>query len=310
MMKNMRNDPRMSIQEFIQLITNILNGGIVTPQEAHETINQESQPEVVENTQPSEYNGYSLHIGLNKVNPNFYGGWDGRLAGCINDANDMQNLAKNSGFVVHNQLIDGAATLQAISTNIADLASKAKYGDTVLITYSGHGGSIEDDNADEPDKKDETWVLFDGQMIDDQLYLLLKNFVHGVKIVVISDSCHSGSITRSGYGDRSIQQYAAGANYAIQRPQLALARALKRASKDPFNATVLLLSGCADNQYSMDGKKNGLFTEKLLANYRKDLSWKNLHSAILRDMPSTQSPKLFVYGSESESIINEKAFSY
>ena len=32
--------------------------------------------------------GISLNIGLNSVDPNHYGGWDGQLAGCENDAND------------------------------------------------------------------------------------------------------------------------------------------------------------------------------------------------------------------------------
>ena len=35
----------------------------------------------------------SLHIGLNFVDPKKYGGWDGMLAGCVNDANAMQEVA-------------------------------------------------------------------------------------------------------------------------------------------------------------------------------------------------------------------------
>ena len=37
--------------------------------------------------------GISLNIGLNSVDPNHYGGWDGQLAGCENDANDMAEIA-------------------------------------------------------------------------------------------------------------------------------------------------------------------------------------------------------------------------
>ena len=37
--------------------------------------------------------GISLHIGLNSVDPNSYEGWDGRLAGCVNDANSMKQIA-------------------------------------------------------------------------------------------------------------------------------------------------------------------------------------------------------------------------
>ena len=44
--------------------------------------------------------GISLNIGLNSVDPNHYGGWDGQLAGCENDANDMAKIARASNFDV------------------------------------------------------------------------------------------------------------------------------------------------------------------------------------------------------------------
>ncbi|MDP9071378.1 MAG: caspase family protein, partial [Actinomycetota bacterium] len=34
--------------------------------------------------------GMSLHIGLNRVDPDGYNGWSGDLAGCENDARDMR----------------------------------------------------------------------------------------------------------------------------------------------------------------------------------------------------------------------------
>jgi hypothetical protein len=44
--------------------------------------------------------GISLHIGLNSVDPAHYGGWNGQLAGCENDANDMADIASSSNFDV------------------------------------------------------------------------------------------------------------------------------------------------------------------------------------------------------------------
>ena len=37
-------------------------------------------------------NARSIHFGLNHVDPGAYNGWDGELAGCINDARDMQAM--------------------------------------------------------------------------------------------------------------------------------------------------------------------------------------------------------------------------
>ncbi|MDO9353357.1 MAG: hypothetical protein Q7T55_06665, partial [Solirubrobacteraceae bacterium] len=42
--------------------------------------------------------GLSLHLGLNLVSPAAYGGWDGPLAACEFDANDMAAIAKSKGM--------------------------------------------------------------------------------------------------------------------------------------------------------------------------------------------------------------------
>ena len=41
-----------------------------------------------------EAKGISLHLGLNVVDPDHYGGWDGALKACEADANAMEALAK------------------------------------------------------------------------------------------------------------------------------------------------------------------------------------------------------------------------
>ena len=43
--------------------------------------------------------GISLHIGLNRVDPAHYKGWDGALQGCENDANDLRAIAEAAAMV-------------------------------------------------------------------------------------------------------------------------------------------------------------------------------------------------------------------
>ncbi len=43
----------------------------------------------------SKARGVSLHVGLNAVSAAAYGGWDGPLAACEFDANDMAAIAKS-----------------------------------------------------------------------------------------------------------------------------------------------------------------------------------------------------------------------
>ena len=51
--------------------------------------------------------------------------------------------------------------------------------------------------AEETDQLDETWVLYDRQLLDDELYDLWCRFAPGVRILMISDSCHSGTVSRA-----------------------------------------------------------------------------------------------------------------
>ena len=126
--------------------------------------------------------GLSLHIGLNHVDPAHYQGWDGALNACIANARDMRALGKKKGFAGNTLLLDGQATAAAVSAAIQDAAKKLAKGDMLFLTYSGHGGQVRDTNGDEKDndRMDETWVLFDRQLVDDELYALWGKFNTGL----------------------------------------------------------------------------------------------------------------------------------
>jgi hypothetical protein len=62
--------------------------------------------------------------------------------------------------------------------------------------YSGHGNQVPDLDGEEPDKLDETWCLYDGQMIDDELYRMYGALAEGVRVLILSDSCHSGTVAK------------------------------------------------------------------------------------------------------------------
>ena len=101
-------------------------------------------------------NGFSLHIGLNAVDPNHYAGWSGPLNACEFDEIDMTELARGQGFTP-TQLLTKAATRNAVISEMGKAAKTLKAGDIFLVTYSGHGGQMQDQNGDESDSMDETW---------------------------------------------------------------------------------------------------------------------------------------------------------
>jgi hypothetical protein len=264
--------------------------------------------------------GISLHIGVNSVDPGHYGGWSGPLKACEFDAEDLRELADGQGYT-STALLTQNATRGSVLKALEDAAASLSSGDIFLITYSGHGGQVPDENGDEQDLTDETWCLYDGQLIDDELYVAWSAFGPGVRVLVLSDSCHSGSVTRAALamaqsetltkGPIAEMLGTAGASYRYM-PDDAAVRTFRKNKqfysdiqhsmpKDlpKLNATVRLISGCQDNQLSLDGTFNGLFTGQLLRVWSSgafDENYAAFHKAILQRMPASQSPNHFVIG--------------
>jgi len=262
--------------------------------------------------------GLSLHIGLNFVDPNHYQGWDGQLAACEFDAKDMSALAKKKGFKP-TMLIREEASASAVTEAITDAANQLKVGDMLFVTYSGHGGQVPDKNGDEKDKMDETWVLYDRQLIDDELYTLWSRFAPGVRIFVLSDSCHSGSVTKAtlyehlaaqplakDFSDnmtvrtRALPEKVRDATYSQNKKLYdRIQKTFQSGDKVAVNASILLISGCQDNQLSSDGARNGLFTQTLLKTWNKGKykgRYRKFHQDIGLKMPPWQSPNFYRAG--------------
>ena len=145
----------------------------------------------------TKHKGTALHIGLNHVDPDHYQGWDGELQGCQNDARDLQAIADGAGFDTTLPDDEQASAEAGARPRSPRPPSALASGDVFLLTYSGHGSQVPDKNGDEnEDGYDETWVLYDRQLVDDELYTLWSKFAPGVRIVVLSDSCHSGTAIR------------------------------------------------------------------------------------------------------------------
>ncbi|MDB5743760.1 MAG: peptidase caspase catalytic subunit p20 [Polaromonas sp.] len=274
--------------------------------------------------------GISVHIGLNYVDPAAYNGWDGELAGCINDARDMNEIADSLGYS-STLLIDAEASAAEVTRAIGQAARQLASGDICLVTYSGHGSQMNDVTGDEPDGKDETWVLWDRQLLDDELNGLWSSFEPGVRVFVLSDSCHSGTVARVASFKRKFRsaefaaQYdrpvnlapriraadpaAMHANYLANRSNYEVSQWTHRPA---VTASVVLISGCQDNQLSSDGDANGLFTQRLKEVWNGGSfsgNYAQFHSAIVAQMPSDQTPNLFRTGVANTAFDAEKPFT-
>jgi len=240
----------------------------------------------------------ALCIGIND-----YPGVENDLTGCRNDADDWTAALRSRGFETRT-LVDGAASGAAIRTGIRELLGRSSAGDAVVITYSGHGTWVPDGDGDEPDHRDEALCPHDiaanGPIVDDELFDLFAVAAPGVRAVLISDSCHSGTLTRLSrpIGDQRCPSRFLAPSTFLSARSAARAAATRPGTRAKPRSAALLLAGCRDSEYSydatFDGRPNGAFTYVALAALR-DLdpaaTYRDWLRAIRAQLPSQNYPQ-------------------
>lgn len=227
----------------------------------------------------------ALCIGINN-----YPGTQLDLAGCVNDADDWAAALVGRGFETH-RLLDAQATKAAMAQGMHDVIAAAAPGDCVVITFSGHGTYVPDTSGDEIDGLDEGLCPHDiktggGALLDDEIHRMFSARKSGVRLVLISDSCHSGTVTRAVPGDDDGDdvprpRFLPMGNWlpAEQLPRAASGRPATTVAvssgESPFVRAMarsddVLFAGCREgpNNFSYDarfrGRPNGAFTHYAL----------------------------------------------
>jgi len=257
----------------------------------------------------------ALCIGIND-----YPGTESDLAGCVNDVHDWAEALQIGGFTVQ-KLLNRQASGRAIRGSIRKLVSGAKRRDSIVIQYSGHGSFVPDLDGDEADGTDECLCPYDvktkGPITDDELFELLRPQESGVKVLMISDSCHSGTVARLAPlarlpitdGKDAFQRRVRFLPPSVYLPKretakLGVRRAV-RPSSPPGRYAALLMAGCQDTEYSYDayfrGRPNGAFTYaalRALASLPSNATYSDWFRKIRRMLPSQEYPQTpNLYGS-------------
>ncbi len=148
-----------------------------------------------------------LVIGIDDYMPHPPG--PGKLAGAVNDARDIHEALTGIGVEDLTVLLDGDATRERIVTEWRGLLERAAPGDTLVLTYAGHGSQEEPERVPgtERDGKDEVLILGGfrstgygtrERIIDDELnQWFLDAGRKALKVVFVADACHSGTLTRA-----------------------------------------------------------------------------------------------------------------
>jgi len=243
----------------------------------------------------------ALFIGIN------YYGQQGELRGCINDVHNIKNFLC-SNFRIDETLVltDDQKDAKSIPNrkNILEafrwLRNGAIAGDSLILHYSGHGGSVKDTDGDEEDGMDETLVPVDyqsaGQIVDDEIHdVLVRGLAKGVRLTAIMDCCHSESmldlpyiytidgdlqIIETSKNDGIVTLVGAGTRFLLdgnkKKAATSITEGVKKLMKGDkggnsdakkkteetrtTEADVIQFSGCRDSQTSADAQIGGQAT--------------------------------------------------
>lgn len=246
------------------------------------------------------------------------------LNGCVNDVKNLSGVLKTYyGFTDKDMtvLTDAKATKKAMETAIKKLITSGRKGDVLLLHYSGHGANVPDDNGDEADTRDEilcpTNLDWKDPLRDDWLRKMFDKLRKGVRLTVIMDCCHSGTITRAIAPLNAMRRerflpcpldlMATESGRKLRgtvRGQLGKAPRGRRRKGDIVHANIqeMLITGCRDTQTSADarigGSFNGALTYYLVESIKEakgQLTYRELHQrtvAKLKQNEYDQVPQL------------------
>ena len=281
------------INKYNGLIANVINSRFVLNKQAeitrikalyaveHQRIMKQINDEIAKIIIPAptinsvNVSKKALLIGIN------YTGTINELRGCINDIDNLANIL--TGFQSIIKLTDATEmkpTRNNILSEFRKLLETSIAGDTLILSFSGHGSQTADLNGDELDGKDECIYTLDNKLIkDDEINSYIKLYLKpNVTLFAVFDSCHSGTMMDLKY------------NYMdyIETPK----------SIDTVG-NVIMISGCKDEQTSADAiinsKFQGAMTWSLLNNIKPNVTWRQLIVNMKNSLATshfTQIPKL------------------
>ena len=279
------------IYTLIDLIRGFINWNPANLQTGARTITSEKTSLTTQTTelatqpnQPTQIN--KVNLGLKKallIGINYFD-TKHKLDGCINDVNNMETLLlekyksslNKSNIKILTDLPE--CEIQPTKTNIIEqiewLVADLKPGENVYFHYSGHGGLSQDwfFIGDEKSGYDSFIYPINNKnlenILDDELRkLLVEKIPAGSKCFAVFDCCHSGTALDLKYKYNCVSDNS-------------ILMSIDNNYTDTFGS-VVLLSGCSDEQISADiqsGKPGGALTNALISLWKKstNITWAEL----------------------------------
>jgi hypothetical protein len=226
----------------------------------------------------------------------------------------MRDLALSRNFEA--ELIPGPkANYATVISKLLSAAEALHRGDIFLLTFAGHGtGEFDENDQDEPDTQDEAIVLLDALLFDDELRLKVwPAFRKGVRVLMVADSCHSGTVAALSEGSGKgppVREISQETRQEHLREYRQFYRQLVVPVYAPTEASVLLLAACRDLEKTPDDFPHGPFTAALLkvVNEQNPQNYTDLIKKV-RKLVGPQIPQLFPFPTPDPDFMAQKPFT-
>lgn len=268
--------------------------------------------------------GISIHVGINYIDYDHYK-TNGRLPNCVNDAVAMKSIADHNGFESY-LLINEEATSSNLFAFLTEAASVLEKNDILFISFSGHGGYVTDKNGDEQSGYDQTLLMYDRMIIDDQFAVEWTKFRSNVRIVFVADSCYSGSIIKDPYSSNNSTSLFARENQIVTKTYKAhqklydgIFKNIPTSLSTSTDCSVILLAACLDKEVAGAGRdmaeELSTFTNVLIECWNEG-SFEGTYHEFYRFIKHTmrerligQQPNFMTWGKKHPFFLNQIPFS-
>ena len=194
----------------------------------------------------------------------------GYCYGSNRDSDTMLGLIKqyvDGSHIV--KLNNGQATTIAVRKALKEQIAKVPEDGLFMFVYSGHGGQTQKKSnaSNETDGKDEFLCLYDGYILDDELWTIFGECKG--RILFIVDACHSSTMYRlpSEEIDETLDD--AENRLPLDTPFFA------RFENARSSHRMLVISGCDESNVSWgDSSQGGVLTSSLKRAFNKCLTYK------------------------------------
>lgn len=193
----------------------------------------------------------------------------GSCPGSDKDSNTMLSLIRQ--YVDESHIVklnNKQATVSSFRKALTDQIAKVPEDGLLILTYSGHGGQYNKSSSakDETDGRDEFLCLYDGALIDNDLWEMF-GLCKG-RILFVADCCHSGTLYRlpneQEAGDEVEDRL------PLEKPFFAKFENVRDVAR-----RMLVISGCGEETVSWgDSKNGGVLTSSMNRAFNKCLNYR------------------------------------